>query len=127
MCAIYSSDWGETWSDQSILVSCNEAVQNVMSVSLLREAATGDVLLFYLRKNSLADCQIFLRRSSNEAKTWSPPTRVSTRPGYHVMNNARVVQLETGTLLAPVALAPDYAVSRRQAASCYLSNDGGFT
>jgi len=98
-----------------------------MSVSLLREALTGDLLLFYLRKNSLADCQLFLRRSADEGETWGAPRRISLRDGYHVMNNARVVQLASGRLLAPVALTPDYGETRHQNAFCYISDDGGVT
>ena len=127
VCDIISDDGGVTWGPERVLVSAEEAELNVMSVSLLREALTGDLLLFYLRKNSLADCQLFLRRSVDEGETWGAPRRISSRDGYHVMNNARVVQLASGRLLAPVALTPDYGETRHQNAFCYISDDGGVT
>jgi hypothetical protein len=44
--AIFSTDRGTSWSEPRVLVSADEAQQNVMSVSLLREHSTGDLLLF---------------------------------------------------------------------------------
>ncbi|MEA3407096.1 MAG: sialidase family protein [Chloroflexota bacterium] len=120
-----TDDWGTSWSEPRLLVSREEARQNVMSVSLLREAVSGDIFLFYLRKNSFHDCSVFLRRSADQGRTWGPAQRVSIRDGYHVMNNARVIQLEDGRLLAPVALTQDYDRSRHQVALCYISDDGG--
>ena len=125
--AVLSSDWGTTWGEPRVLVSPDEAQQNVMSVSLLRERVTGELLLFYLRKNSLADLQVRVLRSSDEGASWCCGRRVSTQEGYNVMNNARVVQLESGRLLAPVAHTRDYAQSPQQVAFCYLSDDGGWT
>jgi hypothetical protein len=122
---LVTDDWGNSWGERHLLVSREVARQNVMSVSLLREAASGGLLLFYLRKNSFRDCNVFLRRSDDEGGTWGPAQRVSLRDGYHVMNNARVVQLERGRLLAPVALTQDYDRSRHQIAFCYISDDGG--
>ncbi|MFP3895880.1 MAG: sialidase family protein [Anaerolineales bacterium] len=120
-----TDDWGKSWSEPRLLVSREEGRQNVMSVSLLREEVSGDILLFYLRKNSFRDCNVFLRRSADEGRSWGSPWRVSVRDGYHVMNNARVVQLESGRLLAPVALTQNYGRSRHQVAFCYISDDGG--
>jgi len=120
-----TADWGKHWSEIRTLVSPQEAQLNVMSVSLLREAGSGDLLLFYLRKNSLAECLVYLRRSRDEGQSWEVPQRVATKEGYHVMNNARVIQLHDGRLLAPVAWTRDFATSRHQVAFCYLSDDGG--
>jgi sialidase-1 len=113
------------WSKPAGLVSAQEAQQNVMSVSLLREAVSRDLLLFYLCKNSFADCCVFLRRSTDEGRSWGEAEPVCQTGGYHVMNNARVIQLGEGRLLAPVALTRDYTQSRHQTAFCYLSDDGG--
>lgn len=124
---IETADWGETWGAPRMLVSPEEARQNVMSVSLLREAKTGDLLLFYLRKNGPDDCQVRLVRSQDEGQTWSSSRRVSTQAGYHVMNNARVFQLASGRLLAPVALAEDIVRAPLARDFCYLSDDGGET
>ncbi len=113
------------WSQSRVLVSAAEAAQNVMSVSLLREAGSGDLLLFYLRKNSPSDCRVYVRRSMNEGHTWVEAEGVCQTMGYHVLNNARVVQLASGRLVAPVAFTPDYDRSRHQTAFCYLSDDQG--
>ena len=52
------------------MVVPNEGKMNTMSVSLLR-LESGRIALFYLRKNSLSDCRLYMRTSSDEAKTWS--------------------------------------------------------
>ncbi|NLG52343.1 MAG: exo-alpha-sialidase, partial [Chloroflexi bacterium] len=124
---IESVDWGETWGPPRVLVSPEEARQNVMSVSLLREAKTGHLLLFYLRKNGPDDCQVRVVRSQDEGQTWSDSLRVSTEDGYHVMNNARVIQLESGRLLAPVARVEHIERAPLARDLCYLSDDGGET
>jgi len=122
--AIETNDDGRTWSEARRLVARDEARQNVMSVSLVRNTA-GHVLLFYLRKNGPDDCQIYVRESTDELASLGAQRRVSTRDGYHVMNNARVLRLANGRLLAPAAYTRDWAISRKQTAICYSSNDGG--
>jgi len=123
--ATRSADWGRTWSTPYLLVSSQEASRNVMSVSLCRERGSGDALLFYLRKNSAEDLQVWMRRSADEGNTWSAAVRVSTEDGYNVMNNARVVQLPSGRLVAPVAHSE--RSGGHQVATCYLSDDEGHT
>ncbi|MGQ9649258.1 MAG: sialidase family protein [Phycisphaerae bacterium] len=99
-----SADDGRTWSDDRVLVS-GEGKMNVMSVSLLR-LPSGEILLFYLRKNALDDMPMMVRRSHNELQTLSDPVRVTVDEGYHVVNNARAVRLSTGRLVVPAALHP---------------------
>jgi sialidase-1 len=77
-----------------------------MSVSFLR-LRSGEILFFYLLKNSLADLKVLVRRSSDEAKTWTEPVIVTPRNGYHIMNNARVIQLKSGRILCPVSFCED--------------------
>ncbi|MFQ3167889.1 MAG: hypothetical protein ACI8QI_000422 [Limisphaerales bacterium] len=129
LAARYSSDAGKTWTTRDKVALRNEGDWNIMSVSLLR-LDDGSIALFYLRKNSLADCRPLLRRSTDEGKTWSKPTEIIKAPvGYYVMNNDRVVQLKkSGRLIAPVALhnlpgdaKPDWA----GIVMCYLSDDNG--
>lgn len=98
-----------------------------MSVSLLR-SRTGDVLFFYLQKNSLSDLKAYVRRSTDDAKTWGPPVLVTADDGYHVMNNARVIQLKSGRLLAPVASTKQVWTKNDDfRTSVYLSDDDGRT
>jgi len=99
-----SSDAGRIWTDDRILVK-NEGKDNTMSVSLLR-LRSGELLLFYLRKNGWNDCNLYVRRSADEFATLGEPVRVTVAEGYHVVNNARVIQLSTGRILVPAAFHP---------------------
>ena len=121
-----SQDQGRTWSEPFV-VQHNDAARNVMSASLLR-AGNGDLLLFYLRKNSWSDLKAVVRRSGDEGESWGPETVVTPEPGYHVMNNARVVRLASGRLLAPVASSSEALGEREHYLSvCYLSDDDGLS
>ncbi len=114
----FSSDDGLTWTDEDVVILPNEGDINVMSVSLLR-LQSGEIALFYLRKNSSKDCHLYMRVSTDEAQTWSEPTLCIPREGYFVVNNDRVIQLKSGRLLAPAA-AYGWA-------TCFLSDDNGKT
>lgn len=121
-----SRDGGVTWSDEDKVVVPNEGGFNVMSVSLLR-LHSGEVALFYLRKNSLQDCRPLMRTSEDEAKTWSEPIEcITDEVGYYVMNNSRVSQLASGRLILPTALH-DFEHSRLMPGRIvvYLSDDRG--
>jgi len=116
----FSSDQGKTWTEEDQLILENEGDMNIMSVSLLR-LSDGSIALFYLRKNSTSDCIPMMRISTDEAKTWSEPQPVITDiPGYYVLNNDRVVQLESGRLLAPVALHKTPDSDWRNGADIYV-------
>jgi len=131
LAARYSRDQGATWTERDETVVGNEGGMNVMSVSLLR-LKSGELALFYMRKDSMMDCRPYLRISRNEGKTWSKPRLTIPDPGYYVLNNDRVVQLPGGRILLPVALhrndSPDPArFNSRGVAMCYLSDDQGKT
>jgi sialidase-1 len=86
------------------------------------------VLFFFLRKNSTKDLKVFVRRSTDDARTWGEPVPVTGDEGYHVMNNARVIQLRSGRLLAPVAsTAQVWTKNDAFRTSVYLSDDDGRT
>ena len=123
-----SSDKGKTWSSRDIEVVPNEAVLNVMSVSLLR-LNDGRIALFYLRKNSVSDCIPFMRISNNETNTWSKPHRCIDTTGYFVLNNDRVIQLKNGRIIMPVALhaLKGAGIDPNAAIMCYFSDDYGVT
>lgn len=97
-----SADGGRTWGDRYQLQE-NIGEQNVMSTSFVRSNVSGDILFFFGVKNSRSDLHFRVRRSSDEGQTWSEPVAVGDDPGYYVMNNDRVLQLEDGRLLAPMA------------------------
>jgi len=123
----FSLDGGKTWSDQDVTVLPNEGRMNVMSVSLLR-LDDGRIAMFYLVKNSQTDCRPYMRISSDECKTWGGRVRIIDNVGYYVLNNDRVVQLESGRLVVPVAMhrTPD-GPGWINVLMCYLSDDNGTT
>jgi sialidase-1 len=124
--AAVSTDGGRTWAPRYTLQE-NTGGHNVMCVSLLR-SRTGDVLFFHLQKNSLTDLKAYVRRSTDDARTWGAPVLVTAEPGYHVMNNARVIQLRSGRLLAPVASSKQVWTKNDDfRTSVYLSDDDGRT
>lgn len=104
---LFSSDGGKTWGDERILVEPATGETNVMSVSLLR-LQDGRILFAYLRKvkdeTGLFDCRPVVRFSEDELETFTDPTLATPIPGYHVLNNDRVIQLENGRIILPIAL-----------------------
>ena len=124
--ASVSTDGGRTWAPRFTLQE-NTGGANVMSVSFVR-LRTGEVLFFFLQKNSLTDLKAYVRRSTDDARTWGEPVLVTADPGYHVMNNARVIQLRSGRLLAPVASTKQVWTKNDDfRTSVYLSDDDGRT
>jgi len=123
-----SPNGGLTWSKDDVVVVPNEGKQNVMSVSLLR-LRTGEIALFYLRKNAWDDCRPYMRLSADEAKSWSKPRLCIQPGGYYVVNNDRVVQLASGRLVIPVSkhTEPGGKFSSCGVISCFLSDDQGRT
>jgi sialidase-1 len=125
----YSDDKGKTWSNDDLLIVAKEGDMNVMSVSLLR-LQNGNIALFYLKKNSETDCIPYMRISSDEAQTWSSPEPcITDKKGYFVLNNNRVIQLQNGRMLMPVALHTSIDGKWQNKASiyCYFSDDAGKT
>ncbi|NWF84541.1 MAG: exo-alpha-sialidase [Bryobacteraceae bacterium] len=131
LAARYSKDDGITWTAQDQTVVENEGGMNVMSASLLR-LRSGEIALFYCRKDSMVECRPWMRTSRDEGKTWSRARLTIPEPGYYVLNNDRVVQLRSGRLLMPVALhrneTPEPSkFNSRGVAMCYFSDDMGRT
>ena len=129
-----SADDGETWSGDTIIATPGEdKAMNVMSVTLLR-LGNGDIGFFYCLRNSWHDLRMYLRRSSDEGRTWSEPVMCMPASEYYVVNNDRVIRLSSGRLLIPAALHrrmadPNEDSSRdwRGIASFFLSDDDGRT
>lgn len=129
-----SADGGKTWSPAKVLVR-NEGKCNVMSVTL-RRLRNGELLLFYLRKDSAADaCNLFVRRSTDEFQTLREPVRCTVLDGYHVVNNDRVLETSTGRLVVPAALHTGFDPSSKKVTPfvgqgvpiAYYSDDAGRT
>ncbi len=128
LAARFSGDAGRTWGPRDLAVVEKEGKQNVMSVSLLR-LPSGEIALFYLRKDSDEECRMVMRLSADEGRNWDEPVLCIPEPGYYVVNNDRVVQLKGGRIVIPAARhnVPGGTWSARATALCYLSDDQGRT
>ena len=102
ICARFSADGGRTWSKQDSVLLENEGTFNIGSPSLMR-LDDGQIAIFYLLKNNLHDCRMFMRTSADEAHTWGPSHRCINAPGYFVVNNDRVIRLDNGRIIIPAA------------------------
>lgn len=129
-----SKDGGESFGEPFLVVSCESVgADNIMSVSLMR-MANGDIGLFYLQKhNTEWWCTPHLTRSADEGKTWSEHIKCVKEDGYYVLNNDRVIRLESGRLLMalakhPTVKRPDNGVIFQDGTIWILaSDDDGFT
>jgi hypothetical protein len=121
-----SRDGGRTWSEARVLQE-NTGKRNVMSASLLRlrGPAPAGIGLFYLQKDGAGDLDVRLRVSTDEGMSFGAPILVTGAPGYHVMNNDRVLQLLDGRLICPIAWTRDVVAENRFVSTCWLSDDGG--
>lgn len=103
--AVISYDEGETWSDRFVLFRKPENAVNIMSLSFLR-MNNGDIGAFYIVKNLDGTDKIVFTRSSDECKTWSEPISCMECldiQDYYVLNNDRVIRLDSGRILFAVA------------------------
>ena len=121
-----SKDGGRTWGSK-ITLRENTGKLNVMSASFLR-LASGDLLLLYLKKNSRSDLDVMAVSSLDDGKTWSDPVLVTPEEGYFVMNNARVIQLKSGRIVAPTSYTREvWKKGNTFKTVCYYSDDKGKT
>jgi hypothetical protein len=125
--AMYSRDLGRTWGDKFTLQE-NIADMNVMEPDLLR-LRSGKILFIFARKNSEGDCQPFVRISTDDATTFSPPRPmpVDPHPSYTAFNHDRAIQLRSGRILMPLFYTKDYRIDKRIRSRVYYSDDEGQT
>jgi len=124
-----SKDGGRTWGKKRELQK-NTGGLNVMSVTLRRLPTRKQphrIAMFYLQKNSHSDLDMFVRFSTDEAKTFGERILVTPTPGYHVVNNDRVTRLSSGRLLAPAASTSDVGKVNHFTSRCFISDDDGLT
>ncbi len=125
--ASVSRDGGRTWAPRYTLQE-NIGKQNVMSATLLRSRGSGEILFFFLVKDSEEELYPMVRRSGDEGKTWTEPLRLHRDPGYYVMNNARAIQLKSGRILCPVSFTSRvFATGHEFRNVVYYSDDDGRT
>lgn len=120
-----SDDGGQTWGEVQEL-QANVGGKNVMSLTF-QDLSDTEVGMFYLRKNDFNDLDVYLRRSADGGLTFGEPTLVTDAPGYHVMNNDRVIRLTSGRLLVPVASTPDVKTDNHFMCRTWISDDAGHT
>ena len=122
-----SFDGGLTWTPlekaQVFQDMKGLAKQNVMAPSLLR-LKNGDILGFFNVINSLSDAGPWVKRSTDNAKTWSKPERLPYE-GYGSLCNDRALLLSTGRILLPCWVSMDQLASAH--AYCFYSDDEGRT
>jgi len=124
--AAKSQDGGRTWG-RPFLLQENVGRNNVMSVSLLR-TRSGEILFFFLVKNSNTDLKLVVRRSTDDARSWSEPVTITREPGYHIMNNARAIQLKSGRILCPISSSVNISTRKELLRNfIYFSDDNGRT
>lgn len=102
---VISYDEGETWSERKVLFEKPVGSVNIMSLSFLR-MNNGDIGAFYIVKNSDGTDKIVFTRSDDEAETWSEPTSCMECldvQDYYVLNNDRVIMLDSGRIILPMA------------------------
>ncbi len=100
-----SSDEGKTWSEgRKVLDPAAFDSHNIMSVSLLELQDGSHGLIFGSRKTPTI-IETHLLRTRDDFKTFYERNScsVADRPGYYVLNNDRVVRLQSGRLVMPVA------------------------
>lgn len=130
-----SADGGRSWSEIEVIASLSEpehrANTNLMSASLLWLERERKLMLVYLGKEGRVArrgirCCAFAR-FSKDGRQFTPAARITDREHYYVVNNARVIRLRNGRLLAPAAvdLAAGRFSWRRQSCLCLVSDDAG--
>ena len=106
ICAVYSSDEGESWSEPTTLLEKDEEAQNIMSPSLIR-LANGDLGMIYLRKFVMPDtgitCMPVFVSSGDEGESWSEPVHCQIPDGYYCVINDGVTVLKSGRILVPAS------------------------
>lgn len=103
ICAVVSSDGGRSFGNERTLLTCEEEnAVNIMSLSLL-DMENGDIGLFYLVRHTYTMMQMYMRRSQDGGKTWSDRVLCTPQEDFFVVNNDRVVRLESGRILIPAA------------------------
>lgn len=107
LCACYSSDEGENWSESSVIIEKDPHHENIMSPSLFR-MADGNIGVVYGVKEKIQEdaitCMPVFRSSSDEGKSWSEPVLCINVPGYYCAINDGVCVEKSGRILVPFAL-----------------------
>lgn len=130
---VHSDDQGVTWSKPRLAIKPPDGSLSLMVLCPLR-LADGRIALAYALKKSFLDCRAYVRFSRDEGASWSEPVLITEGPGYHTINNDRMIQTRTGRLILPVgflrnrSMVNDWpSLDQRATMLWFLSDDGGAT
>ena len=128
ICACYSDDEGETWSESFVLLEKDpEAVTYYMSTFL--RLANGQLAMMILRKHKEGEqivCRPMLLRSDDEAKTWSAPEDLGLEQGYYYVSvNDSVEVFADGRIYLPMSRYRPDVTDGSVIVAC--SEDNGYT
>ncbi len=93
-----STNRGRTWGQRSVMQP-NMWRHNVKHPNLVRLSAT-EVLFTYVGWDSETQRNVFMRRSGDNAQTWSEQVQIS-EPGWYCNSADRGLRLSTGRVLLP--------------------------
>lgn len=104
ICACFSSDEGESWSNPRLLIEKDPKAENIMSPSLFN-MADGRLGMVYLRKFERPDgaltCMPMFVSSEDNAQTWTAPICCIEREGYYCPQNDCVTVTREGRIIFP--------------------------
>lgn len=124
--ARFSSDRGRTWTADAVTLQDNIGKMNVKHPSMVR-LPSGELLFFFTVRNSHADLQIYMKRTSDECKTWTEPVKISSLAGINFKNPDHAFRMQSGRIIVPAFWGPKYGAGFRGEAFCYYSDDDGKT
>ncbi len=122
-----SSDGGVTWSETTTMLE-NEAQQATMEVDFVR-VPSGDICLFYLKKNSNNDCRVMMRKSKDDGATWGEAKQLSDWQGCAATTNDRAILTTKGRIILPFyySMNDEFAQPCFGACQVFYSDDEGET
>ncbi|MBQ9783793.1 MAG: exo-alpha-sialidase [Clostridia bacterium] len=111
LCACYSSDEGETWTEPTVLIEKEPSYENIMSPGLVR-LKNGELGLTYLVKEKVKGtaitCMPVFRSSADEGASWTEPVKCCVVPGYYCAINDGAIVEPDGRILIPMGLHGPY-------------------
>jgi len=121
-----STDGGRTWG-RAFVIFHNEGRMCSGAGGWMR-LGSGKIGLAPCRMNDYDDMKNYFCFSADEAKTFSEPVLITPRPGYNCPCNGRLIQLDSGRLIYPIAYTPrSRAKDENYSVLVYYSDDEGTT
>ena len=102
-----SEDSGRSWSPRFNLQE-NVFGLNVKHPNMLRTEDEGLLFTFTAWETESDQRNIYMKRSTDNGRTWGPVERIS-EPGWYCTNNDHVLRLSSGRILLPSHGGPGFA------------------